>query len=69
MTVNAGLGHGSSSALNFARIGIAWIASWGALDNGQDDHLEQVAGPIRPDDQPRSGSSPASSIASAWSMA
>jgi hypothetical protein len=28
MTVNAGLGHGSSSVLNFARIGIAWIASW-----------------------------------------
>jgi len=27
----------------------------GALDGGQNDHLEQVAGPIRPDDQPTVG--------------
>lgn len=52
MAVDAGVvGHGSSSLLNLARIGIADREA-SPLDRRQDDHLEQVASTIRPDDQP-----------------
>jgi hypothetical protein len=39
-----------------------------AFRSDQRDHLEQVPGGVRADEQPTVGSSPASSIASAWSM-
>jgi hypothetical protein len=54
-TVDALVVHGSSSRLNFARIGIAWIVSWVASTIVKNDHLDRVAGAIRPDDQPTVG--------------
>jgi len=39
-----------------------------SLDGHQDDHLEQVAGAIRPDDQPTVGIFAGASMMSAWSI-